>query len=46
MFFHYKVKINEDGNTKYAAPISAGGFLITAPFWRITAPFSLPVLSF
>jgi len=44
------VKINEDGNKKCAAPISAGEFLITVAFWRITAAiflrFSLTDITF
>jgi hypothetical protein len=28
------VKINEDGNEKYAQPIFGGGFFIFVAFWR------------
>jgi hypothetical protein len=35
----YHVKINEDGSKKCADPISAGGFLISVAFWRISARF-------
>jgi len=33
----YRVNINEDGNKKFSEQISAGTFLITVPFSRITA---------
>jgi hypothetical protein len=32
-------KINEDGNTKCAQPVFAGGFPIFVRFWRIFAKF-------
>jgi hypothetical protein len=33
------VKINEDGSTKFAFPVFAGGFPVFVRFWRVFAKF-------